>query len=129
MMAMLFIFKVFQEVLRLYPPAFALDKEAPENLKLGGYSISKGTVVKVRKMYIIRCDSKLAFKMYKLFCTCSAPVIFLLGCQKTVMILLLLIRVVLTMERSKFLFFGFLFWGGKGGKGRYTRVNCNTIYI
>ena len=48
MMAVLFFkSKVFQEVLRLYPPAPAFDKEAPENLKLSGYSIPKGTAVKV----------------------------------------------------------------------------------
>ena len=44
--------QVFQEVLRLYPPALAFDKEAPKGLTLSGYKIPEGTIIKVpEKLY------------------------------------------------------------------------------
>ena len=42
--------QVFLESLRLYPPAPATLREAPEGLTLSGYEIPKGTPITVNKM-------------------------------------------------------------------------------
>ena len=39
--------QVFEETLRLYPPAGSVVKKAPPGLVLGGYTIPTGTMVGV----------------------------------------------------------------------------------
>ena len=39
--------QVFEETLRLYPPAASVVKRAPAGLVLGGYSIPEGTAISV----------------------------------------------------------------------------------
>ena len=58
--------QVFLEILRLYPPAPATVREAPEGLTLSGYEIPKGTPITVNKVaiYCIHVPNKVELCTY-----------------------------------------------------------------
>ena len=47
LIAVTIVIQVFEETLRMYPPAGSVVKKAPPGLVLGGYSIPTGTMVGV----------------------------------------------------------------------------------